>query len=99
VIRGTLRYAGFPEFIKVLVDIGFLRTEEADFWKQSLPWKEVTKQLLGASSSSEEDLLAAISSKTTFKDEDEKKQLVFGLKWRKYFATINHPGRPLTHLT
>merc|ERR1711939_895292 len=27
VIRGTLRYQGFPEFVKVLVDIGFLSDE------------------------------------------------------------------------
>ncbi len=24
IIRGTLRYAGFPEFIRALVDMGFL---------------------------------------------------------------------------
>jgi saccharopine dehydrogenase (NADP+, L-glutamate forming) len=83
VIRGTLRYAGFPEFVKVLVDMGFLRMDEQDFLKQPIAWKEATKQLIGANSSSEEDLIAAVSAKTTFKNADEKHQLVQGLKWRK----------------
>lgn len=83
VVRGTLRYAGFPEFVKVLVDIGFLLVEEQDFLKEPIAWKEATQKILGASSSSEEDLLAAVSSKTTFKSDDEKTQLVSGLKWRK----------------
>ena len=82
-IRGSLRYAGFPEFIKVLVDIGFLGEEEQSFLKEPIAWKEATKKILGASSSNENDLLWAISSKTTFKNTDEKNRLVAGLKWRK----------------
>ena len=82
-IRGTLRYAGFPEFVKVLVDIGFLSQEEHNFLKEPITWKEATKKILGASSSSDSDLVWAISSKTTFKDTNEKHRLVAGLKWRK----------------
>ena len=82
-MRGTLRYAGFPEFLKVLVDIGFLNQEEQNFLKEPITWKEATKKILGSSSSSENDLVWAISSKTTFKDTSEKNRLVAGLKWRK----------------
>lgn len=82
-VRGTLRYAGFPEFVKVLVDIGFLRVEEQDFLKQPIPWKEATQKILAANSSNENDLVAAVASKTTFQSADEKEQLVSGLKWRK----------------
>ena len=82
-IRGSLRYAGFPEFVKVLVDIGFLSEEEQNFLKEPIAWKEATKKILGAASSSENDLLWAVSSKTTFKNIDEKNRLVAGLKWRK----------------
>lgn len=84
-IRGTLRYAGFPEFIKVLVDIGFLSEEEQDYLKQPIAWKEATKNIVGAASSSESDLLAAIESKSAFKDEEQKNRLVAGLRWRKYY--------------
>ncbi|KAG0290418.1 saccharopine dehydrogenase (NADP+, L-glutamate-forming), partial [Dissophora globulifera] len=31
ILRGTLRYAGFPEFVKTLVDIGFLDDASQDF--------------------------------------------------------------------
>lgn len=82
-MRGTLRYAGFPELIKVLFDIGFLGEEEQNFLKEPIAWKEVTKKILGATSSSENDLVWAISSKTTFKNTGEKFQLVAGLKWSK----------------
>ena len=82
-IRGSLRYAGFPEFIKVLVDIGFLDEKEQSFLKEPIPWKEATKKILGADSSNENDLLWSISSKTTFKNTEEKNRLVAGLKWRK----------------
>lgn len=79
----TLRYQGFPEFVKVLVDIGFLSDEEQSFLKEPIPWKEATQKILAATSSSEKDLLWAISSKTAFKDNDEKDRIVAGLKWRK----------------
>jgi saccharopine dehydrogenase (NADP+, L-glutamate forming) len=79
----TLRYQGFPEFVKVLVDIGFLSDEEQSFLKETITWKEATQKILGAPSSSEKDLLWAISSKTTFKNNDEKNRLIAGLKWRK----------------
>jgi saccharopine dehydrogenase (NADP+, L-glutamate forming) len=79
----TLRYQGFPEFVKVLVDIGFLSEDEQAILKEPVAWKEATQKIIGASSSSESHLLSAISSKTTFRDADEKNRLVAGLKWRK----------------
>jgi saccharopine dehydrogenase (NADP+, L-glutamate forming) len=56
IIRGTLRYQGFPEFIKVLVDIGFLSEDQCDFLKASdspLTWREATAKILSSSSSKE----------------------------------------------
>ena len=79
----TLRYVGFPEFVKVLVDTGFLSDEKRSFLKEPMAWKTATQKILGASSSSERDLSWAISSKTTFKDNDEKYRLMAGLKWSK----------------
>ncbi|KFA78281.1 hypothetical protein S40288_02679 [Stachybotrys chartarum IBT 40288] len=63
IIRGTLRYQGFPEFISVLVDTGFLSDEEESFLKEPISWKEVTQKMLGAASTDETDLLKTISSK------------------------------------
>ncbi|KAJ9411632.1 hypothetical protein DTO045G8_539 [Paecilomyces variotii] len=100
IIRGTLRYQGFPEFVKVLVDIGFLSDEEQSFLKEPIAWKEATQKILGATSSTEKDLLWAISSKTAFKDNDEKDRIVTGLKWLGIFsdAKITPKGNPLDTL-
>ena len=53
VVRGTLRYQGFPAFIKALVDTGFLNAEEKEWLKEGIEWKEVTRQAVGAESSDE----------------------------------------------
>ncbi|WZH40151.1 Saccharopine dehydrogenase [Fusarium acuminatum] len=88
VVRGTIRYNGFPQFVKALVDIGFLRDDEQDFFKQAIPWKEALQKFIGASSSSEEDLTKAVLSKTTFSDESVKAQVLAGLKWIGVFSDV-----------
>ncbi|CAI4211880.1 unnamed protein product [Parascedosporium putredinis] len=100
VVRGTLRYNGFPQFIKVLVDLGFLRDDEQPHFKEPTAWKDATKQLIGASSSSEADLLAAVESKTSFKDDYERNSLISGLKWLGIFsdAQITPRGNALDTL-
>jgi saccharopine dehydrogenase (NADP+, L-glutamate forming) len=82
VIRGTLRYQGFPEFVCVIVDIGFLSEEAHDFLKPSdkpLSWAEATQKVLKASSDQESDLIWAISSKTKFRNNEEKERIIAGL--------------------
>lgn len=79
----TMRYQGFPEFVNVLVDIGFLSVEEQSFLKEPITWKEATQKMLGAASASEDDLLKAISSKPSVRDHTDKERLTSGLKWRK----------------
>ena len=89
-IRGTLRYQGFPEFVRVLVDIGFLSEETHDFLKASdkpLSWAEATQKIISASSSKESDLLWAIASKTKFSDNTEKDRIITGLKWIGIFSS------------
>ncbi|EMR64991.1 putative saccharopine dehydrogenase protein [Eutypa lata UCREL1] len=87
IIRGTLRYTGFPEFVKVLVDIGFLNDEEQSYFKESIAWKEATQKVLGAPSSDENDLLATISAKTAFKDNEQRDHILGGLKWLGIFSS------------
>lgn len=56
IIRGTLRYQGFPEFVKVLVDIGFLNDEGKEYLKPSgspLTWKAALQKILSATSDKE----------------------------------------------
>ena len=53
VVRGTLRYQGFPEFIKALVGLGWLDATVKDWLTGDLTWAEVTQKAIGALSASE----------------------------------------------
>ncbi|EPX71618.1 saccharopine dehydrogenase [Schizosaccharomyces octosporus yFS286] len=103
IIRGTLRYQGFPEFIHCLVDLGFLEDTPREYLDPkgtALPWKEVTARVINAASSSESDLVKAISSAHQFKDSDDKKRIINGLKWLGMFSekTVTPRGNPLDTL-
>lgn len=90
VIRGTLRYDGFPQLIRVLVKTGFLSQEVKDFLKPSdkpLQWREATAKILSATSTAEHDVIWAISSKTSFQDTAEKNEILAGLRWIGLFSS------------
>ena len=53
IIRGTLRYQGFAEFVKVLVDIGLLDTEVVEGVVEAAAWNKTLAGVLGSPSSSE----------------------------------------------
>lgn len=50
VVRGTLRYQGFPEFIKALVQIGFLDATPKEWLieEAGLTWVQVLQKTIGA---------------------------------------------------
>lgn len=100
VIRGTLRFQGFPEFIKVFVDLGFLKETEHPAFKSEIAWKDATAQLIGSASSSEKDLIAKIEATATFKDDEDKARIIAGLKWLGLFSDnkITPRGNPLDTL-
>lgn len=100
IIRGTLRYQGFPEFIKVLVDMGFLSDEPAEYLTTPISWKDATAQILAAKSGSEADLEASIKSKAAFNSAEEETRILSGLKWIGIFSDekITPRGNPLDTL-
>ncbi len=53
VIRGTLRYQGFPEFVKALVALGWLNMEKKPWLKEGLTWAEIFQQSIGAADATE----------------------------------------------
>jgi spermidine synthase / saccharopine dehydrogenase (NADP+, L-glutamate-forming) len=53
IMRCNLRYQGFPEFVKVLFQIGWLDTNPKDWLHDTLTWAEVTKRLVGAADAHE----------------------------------------------
>ncbi len=90
IIRGTLRYAGFPGFVRALVDMGFLSQDKHEFLSPSdspLEWKDATAKTLSSSSSSEQDLTRTIDLKTQFKDTDQKNRIIAGLRWIGLFSS------------
>ncbi|EGG01038.1 uncharacterized protein MELLADRAFT_73077 [Melampsora larici-populina 98AG31] len=88
VVRGTMRYQGFPAFIKTLVDIGFLNEADQAYLKPDaqITWNEVTARVLGASDSNENTLIEAIKAKTTFPTESEAERILSGLRWIGVFG-------------
>lgn len=53
VVRGTLRYQGFPEFIALLVKMGWLDGESKEWLTDSLTWAEATQKAMGANDADE----------------------------------------------
>ena len=53
VMRGSLRYQGFPEFVMALVKLGLLDMEKKSWLTEGLTWAEVTRRAIGASSADE----------------------------------------------
>lgn len=88
ILRGTLRYAGFPEFVKTLVDIGFLEDAPQSFLAESAPqiaWNDVVAHRLGSSSNAEADLVALIKQKSSIKGDDIDR-IIRGMKWLGMFS-------------
>jgi saccharopine dehydrogenase (NADP+, L-glutamate forming) len=102
IIRGTLRYQGFPEYIKALVDIGFLSEDPKDYLKEDekRTWKDATAKIVGATSDKDEDIIWAISSQTKFPSTEEKDRIINGLRWLGLFSDdlITPRGNPLDTL-
>ncbi|MCJ1285474.1 Saccharopine dehydrogenase [NADP(+), L-glutamate-forming] [Xylographa opegraphella] len=100
IIRGTLRFQGFPEFVRVLVDLGFLSQEKQVFLEKPISWKEATQKILNAKSDSESDLALAVNSKTHFANNEDNARIMTGLRWIGLFSDekIIPRGTPLDTL-
>ncbi|KAF2012614.1 Saccharopine dehydrogenase [Aaosphaeria arxii CBS 175.79] len=100
IVRGTLRYQGFPEYIKALVDIGFLSDAENAALKEKRTWKSATAKIVGAESDKASDIEWAISSRHKFKDNDDKQRILDGFRWLGLFSDeeIIPRGNPLDTL-
>jgi len=53
VVRGTLRYQGFPEFIAALLKLGWLDAQPKDWLHEGLTWAQATQKSIGADAPSE----------------------------------------------
>ncbi|ESK84188.1 saccharopine dehydrogenase [Moniliophthora roreri MCA 2997] len=93
VIRGTLRYQGFPAFVKVLVDLGWLDTTPKEWLSNDLSWIQVISRVLGVDPV-ESVVLDKIISVANFPSDSEKERIVSGLRWLGLFSSEAIVPRP-----
>ncbi|SCU92551.1 LAME_0F00452g1_1 [Lachancea meyersii CBS 8951] len=100
VIRGTLRFQGFPEFVKVLVDVGMLKDETSEIFQKPIAWNEALCQYWGSKSASKGDLIASIDAKTKWVTEEDRERILNGFGWLGLFSDnkINPKGNALDTL-
>ncbi|OAJ36160.1 saccharopine dehydrogenase, variant 1 [Batrachochytrium dendrobatidis JEL423] len=87
-LRGTLRYQGFPMFIKALVTLGFLNDAHVDCLSAKSPeikWNAVFAHALGTLDTSESNLTKLALAKTGLEGENARRVL-HGLKWLGLFS-------------
>ncbi|CDO74812.1 hypothetical protein BN946_scf185001.g60 [Trametes cinnabarina] len=86
IVRGSLRYRGFPEFVKALVTLGLLDMERKPWLREGLTWAEITQHVVGASDASERSLVARVKELCQLSDEEESRRIISGLKWIGIFS-------------
>ncbi|OSD05658.1 saccharopine dehydrogenase [Trametes coccinea BRFM310] len=87
VMRGSLRYQGFPNFVRALVTIGLLDMEPKPWLRDGLTWAEVTRHALGASDADERTLVARVKELCQFPSEEESRRMISGMKWIGIFSS------------
>lgn len=89
-IRGTLRYQGFPTFVKVLNCLGFLDEEPKAYLSgagSSVTWPFILGNILGLDKSSYNDnekLISAISKKINLENlgsKEDQQRIIDSFKW------------------
>lgn len=86
VVRGTLRYQGFPEFIAALVKLGWLDQGEKEWLVQGLSWAQVMQKTIGAADAEEGTLVARVKELCAFPNESETTRITSGLRWIGLFS-------------
>ena len=88
IIRGSLRYEGFADYSRCLIEAGLLSKEKKDFLQTPITWAEATAKILVAASSAESDLVTALSAKVTFSDPEKKEASLKDLKELGIFSNL-----------
>ncbi|EIW78088.1 saccharopine dehydrogenase [Coniophora puteana RWD-64-598 SS2] len=86
VVRGTLRYQGFPEFIGALVKLGWLDAEKKTWLEEGMSWAEAMQKAVGANDAKESTLIERVKALCAFPNEAEASRIVSGLRWIGLFS-------------
>ncbi|KAI9140331.1 saccharopine dehydrogenase [Paraphysoderma sedebokerense] len=92
IIRGTLRYQGFPTFMQALVNLGFLDDSEKEYLKPTAPeitWVQVLAKILGVPSTdlTQESLTPVVVQKAKLTDKAEIERIIDGMRWIGLFSS------------
>lgn len=87
--RGNLRYTGFPEVIRCLVELGFMSAAPKDYLSEEdeLVWADITRQAIGAESAREGSLSDRIASVCSCSSDEERDQVMECLRWIGLFSS------------
>ncbi|KAJ7064878.1 saccharopine dehydrogenase [Mycena amicta] len=87
VIRSTLRYQGFAEFIIVFNRLGLFDSERKDWLTDGLEWRQLVQRISGAGDCDEATLSAQIKQICAFPSESENERIINGLRWLGFFSS------------
>ncbi|KAL8808154.1 MAG: hypothetical protein Q9182_000218 [Xanthomendoza sp. 2 TL-2023] len=87
VIRGSLRYAGNPAFIKSFIQLGWLNAEKKDWLIPGLTWAQIMQKAVGAQDTSEMSLITRVKDVCDFSDAAESERIIAGLRSYGLFSS------------
>ncbi|KAI7902872.1 saccharopine dehydrogenase [Cokeromyces recurvatus] len=97
IIRGTIRYDGFCQFVKVLITLGFLSEEEEAYLdanaQDNITWNQILAKILNIHDTSAEALQAAVIQKCDLDHNDHKAQILDGMRWLGFFSNAQAQRR------
>ncbi|KAI8886560.1 saccharopine dehydrogenase [Backusella circina FSU 941] len=88
IIRGTLRYDGFCQFVKALVILGFLSEEEEAHLSANaaeINWTQVVAKVVGTEDNADA-VRDAIIEKCDLANSPHKDQILDGMRWLGFFS-------------
>jgi saccharopine dehydrogenase (NADP+, L-glutamate forming) len=88
IIRGTLRYDGFCQFVKALVILGFLNEEEEAHLSANaaeINWTQVLAKVVGTDDNADA-VRDAIIQKCDLANSPHKDQILDGMRWLGFFS-------------
>ena len=86
VIRGSLRYDGNPTFVKALIDLGWLDTQDSEWLKPGITWAQVLQKAIGAKNAIEDSLTLRVKELCNFSSDLESERIIDGLRWIGMFS-------------
>ncbi|KAI9820870.1 MAG: hypothetical protein M1832_003503 [Thelocarpon impressellum] len=81
VVRGSLRYAGNPEFVRALADLGWLDAGGKSWLEPGLTFLQIQQKAIGAKESDENSLISRIKEVCHFQSDVESERIISGLRW------------------